>query len=169
MSFKVGPKFVILLVRDKKVSIASWLWTAVVAMIEHFGTKKCWFLIHMYVAYEHLCPKNPIFNFHFYQFLNSFGEIATVCYVRCAHGQCESYDPHEETNTCMLLCGRQTCTERYIPWMKYRCPAKWENIDFHTEMAEMFDVFPKLNVFVKDIIVVGEADHTYVFANHPLV
>ena len=35
-------------------------------------------------------------------------------YVRCSHGKCLSYDPHDEKNTCMVLCGRPTCTERYL-------------------------------------------------------
>ena len=29
--------------------------------------------------------------------------------VKCAHSQCTTRDPHTETNTCMVLCGRPTC------------------------------------------------------------
>ena len=29
--------------------------------------------------------------------------------VKCAHSQCTTRDPHSETNTCMVLCGRPTC------------------------------------------------------------
>ena len=29
--------------------------------------------------------------------------------VNCAHGKCSASDPHNETNTCMVLCGKPTC------------------------------------------------------------
>ena len=33
-------------------------------------------------------------------------------YVTCGHGQCQPVDPHEETNSCYVICGRSTCTSR---------------------------------------------------------
>ena len=29
--------------------------------------------------------------------------------VNCAHSKCSASDPHNETNTCMVLCGKPTC------------------------------------------------------------
>lgn len=29
--------------------------------------------------------------------------------VNCAHGKCSAVDPHKESNTCMILCGRPKC------------------------------------------------------------
>ena len=29
--------------------------------------------------------------------------------VNCAHGKCSAADPHNESNTCMILCGYKTC------------------------------------------------------------
>ena len=33
-------------------------------------------------------------------------------YVTCGHGQCQPVDPHNESNSCYIICGRATCTSR---------------------------------------------------------